>query len=127
MELKDFLEIGAQKAGSLTELGRMLGISQPNMSKHKAHRAIMPMDAIVRLAEYIDADLKALIAANELVTERKEAKRQFWMPFVSSKRAAAIFNMTQTETALEEESRHLVGRGRFELPTNGLKVRCSTN
>lgn len=90
MELRDYLEIGATKAGSLTALGKILDVSQPNMSHAKAHKAKLPLDAVTRLADYINADLKTLLAANELVTEKKEEKRAYWRPFVEHARAAAI-------------------------------------
>ena len=89
MELKEFIEIGAKKAHGLTELGKMLDITQPHMSNAKAHRRPLPLDAAVRLADYIGADLRAVIAANELVTEKKEEKRAFWSPFVQSAKAAS--------------------------------------
>lgn len=90
MELRDYLEIGAKKAGSLTALGKMLDISQPNMSHCKAHRARLPIEAVIQLADFINADLRAVIAANELATEKKEAKRRFWSPFVEHARAASF-------------------------------------
>lgn len=90
MLLRDYIELGATKAGSLTALGKMLDISQPNMSHAKAMKQALPAKAVVQLAEYIDADLKAVIAANELVTEKDEAKRQFWTPFVNHAKAASI-------------------------------------
>ena len=90
MELREYLEIGAKKAGSLTALGKLLDMSQPNMSHCKAHKARLPIEAVVKLADYIDADLRALIAANELVTEKKEEKRRFWSPFVEHARAASF-------------------------------------
>lgn len=90
MELKDYLDAGAKKAGSLTALGLMLGMSQPTMSNIKAGKRPMPIDAVVKLADYIGADLRALIAANELVTERKEEKRAFWTPFTELGRAAVF-------------------------------------
>lgn len=90
MELRDYIEQAAKKAGSLTELGLMLGISQPHMSHAKAMRQPLPLKAIVQLADYIEADLKAVIAANELVTEKDEKKRAFWSPFVKHAKAASI-------------------------------------
>lgn len=90
MELKDFLEIGAQKAGSLTALGKLLDMSQPHISRSKSQKRPMPLDAAVKLADYIGADLRAVIAANELVSEKKEEKRRFWSPFVEHARAATF-------------------------------------
>lgn len=90
MELRDYLELGAKKAGGLTALGKMLDLSQPFMSNAKAHRKPLPIDAVVKLAELINADLKSVIAANELVTEKKEEKRAYWRPFVEHARAAIV-------------------------------------
>jgi predicted transcriptional regulator len=90
MELKDYLEMGARKAGSLTALGNILGMSQPRMSRSKAQKEPIPIDAVVKLSDYIGEDLKAIIAANELVTEKKDEKREFWRPFVEHARAASI-------------------------------------
>lgn len=90
MTLADYIDAGTKKAGSLTALGRLLEISQPDMSKAKAMKNRIPTKAAVQLAEYIGADLKAVIAANELVTEKDERKRAFWNPFVEHARAASI-------------------------------------
>lgn len=90
MELRDYIEQGAKKAGSLTELGKILDMSQPTISGAKAHKRPMTNKAVVQLAEYIGADLKAVIAANELVTEKDEKKRAFWSPFVNHAKAASI-------------------------------------
>lgn len=88
MELRDYLKIGATKAGSLTALGRELGLMQQAIDAAKAHKRALPLDAVFKLSDYIGADLKAVIAANELVTEKKEEKRNFWAPFVETARAA---------------------------------------
>lgn len=90
MELRDYIEAGAKKAGSLTTLGKILDISQPNMSHAKAQKKGIPLDAAVKLADFIGEDVRRVIAANELVTEKKEEKRAFWRPFVEHARAAAI-------------------------------------
>jgi len=90
MELRDYIEQAANKAGSVSALARMLGLNQPDVSNAKAMKKRLPNKAVVEIAEYIGADLKAVIAANELVTEKDEAKRAFWSPFVEHARAAAI-------------------------------------
>ena len=124
MELRDYIDAGTKKAGSLTALGKILDVSQPNMSHAKAHKAKLPLDAVTRLADYITTDLKTLLAANELVTEKKEEKRAYWMHFAQGGVAGA-----EKETASIAGSRleKLVGRVGIEPTTNGLRVRCSTN
>lgn len=90
MELRDYIEQGATKAGNLTQLGKLLGQDQRNMTSAKSHRRPLPLDAAVRLADSLETDLRAVIAANELVTEKKEEKRAFWTPFVQHAKAASI-------------------------------------
>jgi len=90
MELRDYIEQGATKAGNLTQLGKLLGQDQRNMTSAKSHRRPLPLDAAVRLADYLETDLRAVIAANELVTEKKDEKRAFWTPFVQHAKAASI-------------------------------------
>ena len=90
MELRDYIDQGAKKAGSLTNLGKILDMSQPRMSNAKAHRKPLPIDAVIKLADYLEIDLRALIAANELITEKKEEKRAFWTPFTELGRAAVF-------------------------------------
>lgn len=90
MQLKDYIEEGAKKAGSLSELGRMLCLQQQTISAAKGHKRPLPVKAVVQLADYIGADLRSVIAANELVTEKDEDKRRFWSPFVDHAKAASI-------------------------------------
>jgi hypothetical protein len=78
MELKDYIEDGARKAGSLTALGKFLDLDQRNLTSAKAHRRALPIDLCIKLADYIGADRIAVISANELATEKKEEKRAFW-------------------------------------------------
>ena len=52
MELRDYIEIGSEKAGSLTALGKMLDLSQPNMSSVKANKRALPIDAAMKLEIY---------------------------------------------------------------------------
>lgn len=90
MEMRDYLEIGAKKAGSLTNLGKLLDLSQPFMSRVKSGEKGLPIDAAVKLADYIGADLRSVVAENELITEKKPEKRAFWSPFVEHAKAAVL-------------------------------------
>lgn len=64
MELRDYIDAGTAKAGSLTALGKMLDVSQPNMSHAKAQKKRLPIDAITRLSELIGTDLRVLISTS---------------------------------------------------------------
>ncbi|MDR2187712.1 MAG: hypothetical protein LBE62_06620 [Azonexus sp.] len=90
MNLSEYINEGAKKAGSLTGLGTMLGIEQRNMTSAKAQRRGLPNDACVRLADYIGADRLEVIAANELATEKKPEKRQFWMHLLGEKSGGGL-------------------------------------
>lgn len=78
MKLHDYIEKAATKAGGLSALGRMLELQQQTISAAKSHKRPLPLDAAIKLADYIEADRIAVISANELATEKKEEKRAFW-------------------------------------------------
>jgi hypothetical protein len=90
MELRDYIEQGAQKAGSVSALARYLGINQPDLSHAKSQKRGLTDEALSMLADYIGADYRAIVAANKLVTEKKEQKRAYWRPFLEQARAASI-------------------------------------
>ena len=88
MELKNYIEAGIEKAGTGRELARRLEIGANEITDAKGHRRGLPVHAAVKLADYIEADLRPLIAANELVTEKKAEKRAYWQPIAQAGRAA---------------------------------------
>lgn len=93
MTLSEYIDAGAKKAGSLTALGKMLGMSQPDMSNARAQRRALPIDGAIKLADYIEADRIAVISANELATEKKEEKREFWSHLLLSQNKSYIRHM----------------------------------
>ena len=109
MELREFIAIGARKAGSISALARYLGVSQPDLSKAYNHKKGIPDEALSKLADYIEADYRTLVAAEKLVTEKTEEKRAYWRPFVEHARAAAAagiavcFTMGSPETKAAPE------------------------
>lgn len=66
MELKDYIDMAAKKAGNLTALGKMLDLSQPNISNIRAHRKALPDKQLVQLAEYLEIPEIELIRANNI-------------------------------------------------------------
>lgn len=78
MELRDYIERGIKKAESLTTLGKILDLTQPQMSNIKAYKQHLPLAACVKLADLIGANRIDVIAAAELATEKKEDKRAYW-------------------------------------------------
>lgn len=90
MKIADYITQGATKAGSLSALGRLIGVSQPDMSKAKNGGARIPLESAIKLADYIEADRIAVISANELATEKKEEKRAFWSHLLAAPNTSYI-------------------------------------
>lgn len=112
MELRDYLELGRKKAGTLTALGNLLGLTQPQISTIKAHRKPLPDTALVRLAEFIDVPERELIAANNIAMGKHV---DFWRPFVEHARAAslamALAVVTIFVTPISAEARQMENSG----------------
>lgn len=87
MELREYIDMGAQKAGTLTKLGNLLGLTQPQISTIKSHKKPLPDTALVKLAEYINVPERELIAANNIAMGKHV---DFWRPFVQHAKAASI-------------------------------------
>ena len=84
MELRDYIEAGKMRFGTLDALAHELGMPRPNLSEAKAHRRGIPAYAISKLASILEIDPQIITAASELVTERNEEKRSYWLPFVTN-------------------------------------------
>lgn len=85
MNLSDYMETGARKAGSVAELARIIGTAREHASAAKSMKKPLPLDSAIKLADYIEADRMSVIAANELATEKKEEKRAFWGSLLNPK------------------------------------------
>ncbi len=102
MELRQMIEIAAQRKGEQKNLAKALGMNPNDLSSAKAGRRGLPAIACGKLAEILGIDRWTVIAASELVTERNEEKRNYFRPFVlngSTALAAALSAlMVSTET-----------------------------
>ena len=78
MELKRFIERAEAAAGSQKALGVMIGINPSNIRNAKAGQQGLPIYACVMIADLIGEDHTTVIAASELVTEKKLERRAFW-------------------------------------------------
>jgi plasmid maintenance system antidote protein VapI len=94
MELRDYIEQGVKKFKTITALAEELGLERPSLSAAKAHQRGLPAYAIVKLSAILDLDPRVIMAASELVTERKEEKRAFWLPFVKNAQLGRIAGLT---------------------------------
>ena len=93
MNLSDYMEIGAKKAGSVAELARIIGTAREHASAAKSMKKPLPLDSAIKLADYIEADRITVISANELSTEKKEEKREFWSHLLLSPNKSYIRHM----------------------------------
>ena len=84
-ELRDYIEVGIERIGTLTELAKRVGVSRTSLTDAKAHKHGIPAASCVVLAEIVGVEAIAVIAASELVTETKEEKRAVWLPFVTAR------------------------------------------
>lgn len=101
MELRELIEKAEKKAGSQKALGLKLGQAPSTIRAAKAGLQGLPTYACVMIAELINVPEITVIAASELVTEKKSERRAIFAPFVN--RAASvligalvIFNMSPT-------------------------------
>ena len=78
MELKNLIEKAEKTAGSQKALGLMIGQSPSALRSAKAGLIGMPIYACVMIAELIGEEDTVVIAASELVTEKKTERREFW-------------------------------------------------
>ena len=78
MDLKSLIERAEKAAGSQKALALKIGLSESNIRASKAGVRGISNYACVRIAELIGEDEAAVIAASELVTEKKAERRAFW-------------------------------------------------
>lgn len=83
MELKDYIEEGVEVKGSLAALARYLDQGETAVREAKAHKRGIPSYACVKLADLINRDPLLVIAAMELVTEKREERKAIWQSFVT--------------------------------------------
>jgi len=86
MELRDYINAGILLKGNVTELAKAIDQQREAVSAAKSHQRGLPDEALSKLADLVGADFRAVVAASRLVTERNEAKRAYWLPFVANAR-----------------------------------------
>jgi hypothetical protein len=83
-ELRDYIEKGSDKAGTLRNLAEVLNQPPEALTAAKGGRRGLPTYACVKLAQLIGEDERRVIAASELVTEKNPERRAVWLPFVQA-------------------------------------------
>ena len=84
MELRNYIEKGIETEGTLTSLAVKLGQTREAMTAAKGQRRGLPILACVKLAKLIQAEPLMVIAASEIVTEKKEERLAEWKPYLSN-------------------------------------------
>jgi len=82
MELRDYIEAGEKKIGGRVALANYLEQNPDVISAAKTKKRGLPSFACVALAKLIGVPEIEVIAASELVTEKKPERRAIWAPFI---------------------------------------------
>lgn len=82
MEMRTYIEMGEKKAGKQKELAKVLGITENFIRVAKSGKNGLPDAICFRLADYLNADVGAIIAASNLVTEKKEERRKVFEDYL---------------------------------------------
>lgn len=88
MEFRDYLKRGEDAAGGRAELANVLEQQANAITDAKGHRRGLPVYACIKLANLIGAEPLEVIAASELVTEKREDRKAVFLPFVQMGRLA---------------------------------------
>ncbi len=88
MELRDYLEEAERQVGGRVALANELDQNPDAITGAKAHRRGLPVFACIKLAGLLNVDPLEIIAASELVTEKREDRKAVFRPFVQMGRLA---------------------------------------
>ena len=101
-DLKTYIERGEKQAGGQKALAELLHQHPGNLRGAKAGLKGLPVAVCYQLAELIGEDERRVVAASELITEKKAERRAVLLPFVSHALSillvAVISIMTTTPT-----------------------------
>jgi hypothetical protein len=84
MEIRDYINAGTQKLGSQKALAEHLDIATSYVRLVNAKKCGFPNVVCIKLAQLVNADPIEVIAASELVTEKKPERRDFWLQYTSA-------------------------------------------
>lgn len=110
MQLRDYIEAGAKKAGTLTALGKMLDLTQPQISTIKAEKKPLPDKQLVQLAEYLGIPEKELIRANNIAMGKNV---DFWQQWGRAAALASFALVTFFVTTYPEQSHAMTGKAKI--------------
>ena len=116
MIIRDLLQAvkEAQKVESDYALAKVLDVNKARICAYRAGRETPNEFMCLKIAQATGKSYEEVSAIVRIEAEKDEERRSAWISFYEKITASTL------------EGRESVGRGRIELPTNGLKVRCST-
>lgn len=97
MELHGYITKGIESAGTIRALSEKLNQPATVLSDAKRGQRGLPNYACVILAKLIGEEPTRVIAASELVTEKKEERRKVWLPFVQEIASNAASKSARSE------------------------------
>lgn len=78
MRMKEYIEIGSNKAGSNKNLAKILRQSETILCDVKAEKKGLNDAICIKLADYIQVNPLHVIAASNLITEKNEERRRIF-------------------------------------------------
>lgn len=101
MEMKELIEIAEKKAGSQIALAKMLGQFDSSIRQVKSGKKGLPDAVCIELADFLEVDRLAVIAASNLVTEKNEKRKQIFKGCIKGlEKATAMGLIIATTTIL---------------------------
>lgn len=82
MNFKTYIERAEKAAGSQKALSEIVGQSTSRLRDAKSGRCGLPVSVCYQIANLIGEDERVVVAASELVTEKKPERRAVLLPFV---------------------------------------------
>lgn len=84
MDLRDYIELGEDAAGSGKELAEKIGVQPQNLTNAKRGQRGLPLASCYKLADLVGAPRDAVAAAAALNTEKDEEVRAYLRPIVQA-------------------------------------------
>lgn len=100
MEMKELIEIAEKKAGSQIALAKMLGQFDSSIRQVKAGKKGLPDAVCIELADFLEVDRLAVIAASNLVTEKNEKRKKIFLGCIKGLEKATAMGLIIATTTI---------------------------
>jgi len=78
MKMKTYIEMAEKKAGKQAELAKYLNVRYTTIGLVKSGKRGLPEALCIKLADFIEVNPLAVIAASNLITEKDEERRKIF-------------------------------------------------